>query len=228
MASTYHRPPGEDESDDEGNPFNASYDPNSSTDRVPLTQAMPRQRTSIPPYSTSPPVPYVERPASRYSLSEVFVPPQASATNPGGFGPGRVRFPDPGTGRPASVMSNLSEDWIQRQQPVQAAQADLRRYQTRRVRLTKGNVFAADYAYYHNFWKFANSLVFPVPSKMLLNQNGRTLSLVPWNSHICDVFTLGFANLPIQTRPLHATPMILPLKMDIHSVPPCTIVIQNC
>ena len=145
MATPYHRPPAEDESDDEADPFNPTYDPNSSADRIPLTQAMPGPRTSAPPYSTSPPVAYGERPASRYSLSETYVPPtQASATNLGGFGPARVRFPD-GGGRPVSVMSNMTEDWIERQQPVQPAQADLRRYQTRRVRLNKGNVFTADY-----------------------------------------------------------------------------------
>jgi hypothetical protein len=44
-------------------------------------------------------------------------------------------------------MSNMTDDWIQRQQPVQASQADLRRYQTRRVVLKQGNVFTADYPY---------------------------------------------------------------------------------
>jgi hypothetical protein len=190
MATPYHRP-GEDESDDEANPFN----PNSSTDRIPLTQAFaaPDQRTSVPPYTTSPPIPYNERPASRYTLSESYVPPaQTSTTNLGGFGPGRVHFPDPSGGRPVSVMSNMTEDWIERQQPVQPSQADLRRYPTRRVRLNKGNVFTANYPYYHHFRKFADLLVFPVPSKMLLNQNGGMLSLAPWNSHICDVFPLLF------------------------------------
>ena len=227
MASPYHRPPGEDESDDEGNPFNPAYDPNSSTDRVPLTQAMPGQRTSVPPYSTSPPIPYAERPSSRYTLSETYVPPTQTA--PTNLGPGRVRFPEPRVARPVSVISNMSEDWIERQQPVQPAQADLRRYPTRRVRLNKGNVFTADYPYYHHLGKFADILVFPVPSKMLLNQNGGMLNLVPWNSHICDVIpSLHFESLPVQTRRLHAIPMNLPLRMDIHSVQPCTIVKQNC
>lgn len=150
MASPYHRPPSnEDESDDEGNPF----DPNSSTDRIPLTQAIPGQRTSIPPYAASPPASYGERPASRYTLSESYVPAagQSPRTNLGegfggrGFGSGRVQFPEPTGGRPLSAMSNMTEDWIQRQQPVAAAQADLRRYQTRRVKLNQGHVFTADY-----------------------------------------------------------------------------------
>ena len=155
MASPYHRPPGDDESDDEVSPFNPANDPNSSTDRIPLTQAMPGQRTAVPPYSASPPIPYGERPASRYALSETYVPPgQTPATNLGGFGTARVNFPEPGRGRPVSVMSNMTEDWIERQQPVQAAQADLRRYQTRRVRLNKGNVFTADYPYHPPFPTF--------------------------------------------------------------------------
>jgi chitin synthase len=151
MTTPYYRPPSaDDESDDEGNPFNPGLDPNASTDRIPLTQAIPGQRTNLPPYAASPPVPSGDRPPSRYTLSESYVPAQGSAPTLGGgfggtsYGPGRVHFPDPG-GRPVSVMSNMTEDWIQRQQPVPSAQADLRRYQTRRVKLTQGNVFSADY-----------------------------------------------------------------------------------
>lgn len=153
MDSPYHRRPlshEEDSDDDERNPFtNPSVDPNASTDRIPLTQGMPR--SNAPPYSSSsPPIPpYGERPASRYTLSESYVPQaQTSSTNLGaGFAPGSVQFPVATGGRPMSVMSNMTEDWIQRQQPVHASQADLRRYQTRRVRLNQGNVFTADYPY---------------------------------------------------------------------------------
>jgi hypothetical protein len=152
MDSGYHRRPlsqEEDSDDDERNPFtNPSVDPNASTDRIPLTQGM--SRPNIPPYSSSPPVPpYGERPASRYTLSETYIPQaQSSSTNLGvGFVPGSVQFPIPTGGRPISVMSNMTDDWIQRQQPVQASQADLRRYQTRRVVLKQGNVFTADYPY---------------------------------------------------------------------------------
>jgi len=151
MDSPYHRRPEDDDSeDDEHNPFDTSLDPNASTDRIPLTQSV--AGLGIPPYSRSPPTsvapPYQERPASRYTLSESYVPPAAtSATNLGGYGPGQVQFPLATGGRPLSVISNYSEDWIQRQQPVAPAQADLRRYQTRRVRLTQGNVFSADYPY---------------------------------------------------------------------------------
>lgn len=156
MDSGYHRRPlsqAEDDSDEELNPFDASLDPNASTDRIPLTQAMPGQRGApVPPYAASPPLgPYPDRPASRYTLSESYIPAaQTSSTNLGGPGAGfgRVAFPEGPTGqRPVSVMSNMTEDWIQRQQPVQASQADLRRYQTRRVRLNQGNVFTADYPY---------------------------------------------------------------------------------
>ena len=150
MDSGYHRRPlsqAEDDSDEEVNPFDASLDPNASTDRIPLTQAMPGHRSAAPPYAASPPLnPYPERPASRYTLSESYIPTaQTASTNLGGTGFGRVAFPEPTGGRPVSVMSNMTEDWIQRQQPVQASQADLRRYQTRRVRLNQGNVFCADY-----------------------------------------------------------------------------------
>jgi len=159
MDSGYHRRPlsqAEDDSDEELNPFDPSLDPNASTDRIPLTQAMPGHRVPVPPYAASPPLgPYPDRPASRYTLSESYVPgAQTSATNLGGPGAtpgfGRVAFPEPTGQRPVSVMSNVTEDWIQRQQPVQASQADLRRYQTRRVRLNQGNVFSADYAYRSN------------------------------------------------------------------------------
>lgn len=159
MDSGYHRRPlsqGEDESDDEAIPFNPALDPNASTDRIPLTQAIPGSRSPYAPYARSPPLPsesppFLDRPASRYALSESYAPPPGSSHgNLGvGFGPGSVQFPLPTGGRPLSVMSNMTEDWIQRQQPVQAAQADLRRYQTRRVKLSQGNVFSADYPYYH-------------------------------------------------------------------------------
>ena len=157
MDSGYHRRPlsqADDDSDEELNPFDPSLDPNASTDRIPLTQAMPGHRVPVPPYAVSPPLgPYPDRPASRYTLSESYIPPiQTQSTNLGGGGGfGRVAFPEPTGGRPVSVMSNMTnmtEDWIQRQQPVQASQADLRRYQTRRVRLTQGSVFTADYPYY--------------------------------------------------------------------------------
>ena len=202
MASPYHQPPlPDDESDDEGNPFDHSYDPNASTDMIPLTQAMPGRRTGNPPYSTSPPVPpYGERPTSRYTLSESYVPPagQSSSTNLGGaFSTGRVQFPDPSGGRPGSSMSNMTEDWIQRQQPVAVAQADLRRYQTRRVKLNQGNVFTADYPYSSSPIYGCSFKVFQVQSKMPLNQNGETLNPAHWNSHICDVLPLSFSSLII-------------------------------
>jgi hypothetical protein len=152
MSEGYHRRPlsQHDESDDDdiNDPFDASLDPNASTDRIPLTQAMPTRSSYVPAYAASPPpAPYGERPSSRYTLSESYVPGAQStgASLGAGYGPGSVQFPVPTGGRPLSVISNMSEDWIQRQQPVQAAQADLRRYQTRRVKLTQGNVFSADY-----------------------------------------------------------------------------------
>jgi hypothetical protein len=165
MDSGYHRRPlsvADDESDEETNPFhNATYDPNASTDRIPLTQAVPGSRSPYIPYAASPPlhaaspplqgesVPFTERPSSRYALSESYLPPPGSshANLAPGFGPGSVQFPIAAGGRPLSVMSNMTEDWIQRQQPVPASQADLRRYQTRRVKLSQGNVFTADYPY---------------------------------------------------------------------------------
>ena len=153
MDSGYHRRPlsqAEDESEDEGNPFDPSLDPNASTDRIPLTQNVAGHRAANPPYTSS----YDDRPPSRYTLSETYVPSaQASGLNarpggyPGGFGPATAGFPGVPGPRPMSVMSNLTEDWIQRQQPPQASQADLRRYQTRRVRLNQGHVFSADYPY---------------------------------------------------------------------------------
>jgi chitin synthase len=149
MDSPYHQRPlsqTEDESDDEAGPFAGGMDPNASTDRIPLTQGY---RPPNPPYSASPP--YGDRPPSRYTLSESYVP-GAQAPPAGGFGPGTLNFPDPTGGRPVSVISNSSEDWIQRQQPVQASQADLRRYQTRRVKLNQGNVFSADYPYFFSNW----------------------------------------------------------------------------
>jgi chitin synthase len=156
MDSPYHRrPPSDPESDEEDhNPFDNGLDPAASSDRIPLTQSMTGR--NLPPYSASPPIegapPYTgARPTSRYTLSESYLPAAAtSSTNlGGGYGPASVHFPVPSGGRPLSVVSNYSEDWIQRQQPVAPAQADLRRYQTRRVRLTQGNVFSADYPYIH-------------------------------------------------------------------------------
>jgi chitin synthase len=94
------------------------------------------------------PPPYGDRPASRYTLSETYIPTGESQANLG-FGPGSVEFPTPVGGRPLSVMSNMTEDWIRRQQPIQSGQADLRRYQTRRVKLSQGNVFTAEYPYDH-------------------------------------------------------------------------------
>jgi hypothetical protein len=41
--------------------------------------------------------------------------------------------------RSPSAMFNMTDDWIEGQQPVE------RRYQTRRVRLNRGNVFSANY-----------------------------------------------------------------------------------
>src|SRR5271170_2555492 len=162
--SPYHRRPlsQDEDSDDEGNPFNPALDPNASTDRIPLTQAM--SHGNVPPYSNPPTQaspPYGDRPSSRYTLSESYVPAgRPSSTNLGGgfgapgFGP--VQFADPAGGRPISVMSNMTEDWIQRQQPVLASQADLRRYQTRRVRLNQGHVFTADYPYYPLLFQWTN------------------------------------------------------------------------
>ena len=147
MESGYHRRPLDDpESDDESNPFsNPAYDPNASSDRIPLTQTASGR--GVPSYATPPTnTPPYERPASRYTLTESYLPPNSGQYGPT-FNP-EVQFPDPTGGRPLSVLSNMTEDWIQRQQPVGASQADLRRYQTRRVRLTQGNVFSADYPYY--------------------------------------------------------------------------------
>jgi hypothetical protein len=156
MASPYIRPGSQDgESDDERDPFTTNYDASVSTDRIPLTQAVPDPRVA-PPYAGSPPPSRAyDRPPSRYTLSETYAPaaqptqrppaqsfPTVDFNAPGG----RVRFPDV-PGRPVSVISNISEDWIARQQPVEASQADLRRYQTRRVKLTRGNIFTADYPY---------------------------------------------------------------------------------
>jgi hypothetical protein len=172
MDSGYHRRPlsqQDDESDEDiDNPFhNPTLDPNASTDRIPLTQAMPASRSSYQPYSNSPPPPtgaappYGERPASRYTLSESYVP-AAGPTQSNlsvGYAPGGVQFPVPVGGRPLSVMSDMTQDWIQRQQPVGAAQADLRRYQTRRVKLNQGNVFTADYPYHLSyFWLLSISV----------------------------------------------------------------------
>ena len=53
---------------------------------------------------------------------------------------------------PLTVLSPLTEDWIQRQQPIQAAQAELRRYRTRRVKLSRTNVFIADYTFVSLFF----------------------------------------------------------------------------
>jgi len=155
MASPYHRPGSQDgESDDERDPFAGGYDPTASTDRIPLTQAIPDQRVAAPPYSASPPATYGERPGSRYTLSESYTPAAQPAQRPPSgafpatnFPAQRVRFPDAPGQRPVSVMSNMTEDWIARQQPVEASQADLRRYQTRRVKLTRGSIFSADYPY---------------------------------------------------------------------------------
>lgn len=148
MDSPYHRRPpstAEDDSDDdERNPFNNPVlDPNASTDRIPLTQDISNMA-----YRRSPP--YGERPTSRFTLSESYIPPINSPRGSLGvqFAPSPLQFGAlaPGS-RPVSAHSNGTEDWIQRQQPVQAAQADLRRYHTRRVKLTQGSVFSADYPY---------------------------------------------------------------------------------
>jgi hypothetical protein len=149
MAS-YHQRPQDDDSDDEHNPFESSYDPNASTDRIPLTQDIAGRHgiSQLSPSSVGAPA-YEERPPSRYTLSETYGPPPVSSHS-NLAPPGQVGFSFPPAGRPISVVSNLSEDWIQRQQPLQPAQADLRRYQTRRVRLNQGNqghVFSADYLY---------------------------------------------------------------------------------
>jgi hypothetical protein len=151
MDSPYQRrplPQHDDDSDEETNPFNNPLDPAASTDRIPLTQDISGQRQ----YSTTPPLQagsYNERPASRYTLSESYVPGAQSNLSVGGQGPGGVHFSDPTGGRPSSVMSNVTDDWIRRQQPLEPSQADLRRYPTRRVKLTQGNVFSAEYAYCH-------------------------------------------------------------------------------
>ena len=146
----YHHRPGsqtEDDSDEDSNPFNTPYSATVSTDRIPLTQAA---ESRTPPYSASPPIPDRGQlsAGSRYTLTESYIPSARSSTAAFGFGPATVHFPDPTGGRPISVLSNLTnltEDWIQRQQVPTASQADLRRYPTRRVRLNEGNVFSADY-----------------------------------------------------------------------------------
>jgi len=151
-SNPYHHRPGsqtEEESDEDANPFNSAYGPGTSTDRIPLTQAA-ETRTPLPPYSTSPPIPDRGQlsAGSRYTLTESYIPSARSSTANFGFGPTSVHFPDATGGRPISVLSNLTnvtEDWIQRQQVPSASQADLRRYPTRRVKLNEGNVFSADY-----------------------------------------------------------------------------------
>jgi len=162
MDSPYHRrPPSDPESDEEDqNPFDNSFDPNASTDRIPLTQSIAGR--APPAYSGSPPIdeptPYSgARPGSRYTLSESYAPAAAtSAVNlAAGYGPGAANFPT--GGRPLSSISNYSEDWIQRQQPIAPVQADLRRYPTRRVALAQGNVFSADYPY-HLFYILAHPM----------------------------------------------------------------------
>ena len=65
----------------------------------------------------------------------------------------------------------LTEDWIQRQQPVAVGQAGLRRYQTRRVKLTQGYVFSADYPYPPPIFGLL-SVACPPQLKILSNQNG--------------------------------------------------------
>jgi chitin synthase len=149
MDSPYHRRPpssAEDDSDDdERNPFhNPTLDLNASSDRIPLTQDI-----SNVPFRTPSPLPqYRERSSSRYALSQTYVPQVQSPRS--GLGVQFAPNPLPFSGarsRPTSSHSNGTDDWIQRQQPVQATQADLRRYQTRRVKLTQGSVFSADYPY---------------------------------------------------------------------------------
>jgi hypothetical protein len=151
-TSPFHHRPGsqtEDESDEDASPFNTPYGPATSTDRIPLTQGV-ETRSPLPPYTTSPPLPDRGQlsAGSRYTLTESYIPSARSSTANFGFGPAPVRFPDATGGRPMSALSNLTnltEDWIQRQQVPSASQADLRRYPTRRVKLNEGNVFSADY-----------------------------------------------------------------------------------
>lgn len=195
MSTPYHRPGSQDgDSDDEHDPFTGGYDANASTDRIPLTQAIPDQRVA-PPYSASPPAPYGERPTSRYTLSETYAPssgpvqrPPSGAFPATDFPTQRVRFPDIPGQRPVSVMSNMTDDWIARQQPLEASQADLRRYQTRRVKLTRGSIFSADYPYADILLYMSDHCaVFPVPSRTLSKRSGETLNLAVWNFPICDV-----------------------------------------
>lgn len=126
MSFSYHRSTGDDESVDDSDVLDPTHDLNSSSARIPLIPVPIRQEI-VPPPSPSP-IPY-------------HVP---SPTN---LGFGSVSPPE----RPFSVLSGSTEDWIQRQQPVQVSQSDLRRYHTRRVRLYQGGAFSADYPFYPLF-----------------------------------------------------------------------------
>lgn len=226
MDSPYHRrplPQHDDESDDETNPFNNPLDPAASNDRIPLTQAVSGQR----PYSTTPPQqggPYGERPGSRYTLSESYVP----GAQPNLGAPGTVHFADPAGSRPGSVMSTLTDDWIRRQQPPEPSQADLRRYPTRRVRLTQGNVFSAEYAYYLFLILEINGSV-PSAIKNAVEPKWKDVESGSLEfSHMRCIFLPFNSRLIIQTRLLRVTLMISRLRTDMIFVRICIIVKQNC
>jgi len=142
MSASQCRPLSDDESEDDSNYAFDFADGNLSTHS--LVQGTNDDGTSVHSSSASSPLlSNFKRPASRYSLIESEAPITQS------FDSGReMRSPDVLASRPTSIISNMTEDWIQRQQPIQASQAHLWRYQTRRVRLNARNVFSADYPYY--------------------------------------------------------------------------------
>jgi hypothetical protein len=137
----------EDYSDDEGNPLNFP-DPNTYTDRTPLTHAIPltRQTPHYPSSLRPTQTPYTERPGSRpgsrYVPEMTYQPTtQSSGQSFGAF----VPFPDPAGHIAVSSAISITDDWIARQQPLQASQADSSPYKTRNVRLSHGKVLSTDY-----------------------------------------------------------------------------------
>lgn len=137
----------EDYSDDEGNPFNFS-DANAYSDRTPLTHAIPltRQTPHYPSSLRPTQTPYSERPGSRpgsrYVSEMTYQPPTQSSGQ--SFG-ASVPFPDPAGRIAVSSATSITDEWISRQQPLQASQADSLRYKTRNVRLSQGKVLSTDY-----------------------------------------------------------------------------------
>ncbi|TEA22879.1 Chitin synthase 1 [Colletotrichum sidae] len=91
------------------------------------------------------------RPVSAYSLSESYAPGAGSQTPvPGGaFTSGYRSELDSsdggfGYGRPASTVDS-DESWVRRQQPGANGGGGLKRYATRKIKLTQGSVLSIDY-----------------------------------------------------------------------------------